>query len=236
MKNNKEQMRLLIVEDEEDILALLKYNLEKQGFIVIGQQSGEEAMLYLEKEVSPHLFLFDLMLPGMDGLELARKVKKDKRYKDIPLIFLTAKNQEEDIVAGLELGADDYLAKPFAQKVLLARIQAVLRRYHNPKKSEKDFDKVDYAGIYIDKPRRKVLLNDIECELTFTEFQLLLMLIEKAGLVYTRSQIVNCIKGDNHAITDRSVDVQVVSLRKKLKNLGHLIETVRGVGYRFKEL
>jgi two-component system alkaline phosphatase synthesis response regulator PhoP len=223
--------RLLVVEDDEDILQLLKYNLAKEGYQVSGVTSGEEALKLLKSEV-PDLILLDLMLPGVDGLEVCRHLKRNARTGQIPIIMLTAKGEEADIVTGLELGADDYIPKPFSPRVMVARVRAVLRRLRQEPPSEdvplKIHDLVIHPG------RHQAVVADQALDLTATEFRLLYMLASRPGWVFTRDQIVKGVHGDDYPASDRSVDVQVVSLRKKLGAGGKYLETVRGVGYRFK--
>ncbi|MFO7982147.1 MAG: response regulator transcription factor [Desulfuromonadales bacterium] len=224
--------RILIVEDEEDILALVHYNLVKEGYDVECVNSGEEG--YQKAHSLPDLILLDLMLPGIDGLEVCRRLKKEPETKSVPIIMLTAKGEESDVVAGLELGADDYIAKPFSTRVLLARIKTVLRRGVEREGSEEG-SPIEIHDLYIHPGRNKVMAAGQEVELTFTEFRLLCLLARRPGWVFTRTQIVDAIHGEGYAVTDRAVDVQVVGLRKKLGDCGSYIETVRGVGYRFKE-
>ena len=224
--------KILIVDDEEDILELVGYNLAREGYKIIKALSGEEA-LRLSRSEMPNLIILDLMLPGIDGLEVLKRLKKDLKTINIPTILLTAKGEESDIVAGLELGADDYITKPFSPQILLARIRAVLRRQLE--------ESVDFQAVIqihdfeIHPGRRSVKVNGNSVELTFTEFQTLFLLARRPGWVYTRTQIVDSIRGDDYPVTDRSVDVQIAGLRKKLGTHGHYVETVRGVGYRFKE-
>ena len=224
--------KILVVDDEEDILELVKYNLEREGFQVKCVESGEKAMASIRRE-APDLVVLDLMLPGIDGLEVARRLKQDQKYAGIPIIMLTAKGEEADIVTGLELGADDYIAKPFSPRILIARIKVILRRQS---KEIQDPDQILLIGeITIDPRRRSITVVDQPIELTYSEFQILLYLAARPGWVFTRSQIVDAVRGDNYPVTDRSVDVQIAGLRKKLGLHGDYIETVRGVGYRFKE-
>ena len=227
--------KILAVEDEEDILELVRYNLDKEGYRVETAETGESALQKADMEKFD-LMLLDLMLPGIDGLEVARRLKKNSRTRDLPIIMLTAKGEESDIVTGLELGADDYITKPFSPKVMIARVRAVLRR------SEENDDKADDGqaivrihGIEIHPGRRTVHINGELVDLTYTEFQVLYILAKRPGWVFTRYQIVEAVRGSDYPVTDRSVDVQIVGLRKKMGDLGDCIETVRGVGYRFKE-
>jgi len=223
---------ILVVDDEEDILELVRYNLAREGFQVTCSVSGEDALKKAGAE-SFDLIVLDLMLPGVNGLEVARQLKKNARNQQMPVIMLTAKGEEADVVAGLEIGADDYVTKPFSPRVLTARIRAVLRR--RAALETEDAPVLDVHGLVIHPGRRTVSVNGEPVELTFTEFQVLYFLARRPGWVFTRSQIVDAVRGDDYPVTDRSVDVQIVGLRKKLGSWGGFIETVRGVGYRFKE-
>jgi two-component system, OmpR family, alkaline phosphatase synthesis response regulator PhoP len=223
---------ILVVEDEEDILELLRYNLAKEGYRVTGAASGEEARRTL-RSAPPNLIVLDLMLPGVDGLTICRELKQDPRTREIPIIMLTAKGEEADIVAGLELGADDYLTKPFSLRVLLARLRAVLRRRRQEPAAAGE--SLELHGMTIHPGRHEVLVQGRPVDLTATEFRLLHFLAQRPGWVFTRAQIVQGVQGEDHAVSDRAVDVQVVGLRKKLGAAGQYLETVRGVGYRFKE-
>jgi two-component system phosphate regulon response regulator PhoB len=226
------QESILVVEDEEDILELLRYNLTKEGYRVTGVATGEEG-LRAAKSLLPDLLLLDLMLPGVDGLEVCRLLKQDPETRHLPIVMVTAKGEEADIVTGLELGADDYLAKPFSPRVLLARVRAVLRR--RKKELPDEAAPLKIHELVVHPGRHEVLINGHPVELTATEFRLLHMLARRPGWVFTRSQIVNGVHGDDYPVSDRSVDVQVVGLRKKLGEAGQYVETVRGVGYRFQE-
>ena len=224
--------KILVVDDEEDILELLRYNLLREGYNVSCAASGEEALRLAQSEI-PDLLVLDLMLPGIDGLEVTKILKNDSRTRDIPIVMLTAKGEEADIVAGLELGADDYITKPFSPRVLVARVRAVLRRKVKEYKEETPVLRIH--DIVIHPGRHEVLVNDKPVQLTLTEFGILNYLARRPGWVFTRSQIMDGVKGEDYFVTDRSVDVQIVGLRKKLCNAGNYIETVRGVGYRFRE-
>ncbi|HSW61354.1 MAG TPA: response regulator transcription factor [bacterium] len=224
--------RILLVDDEEDILNLVKYNLEREGFKVETVTSGEAAVRAARENV-PDLILLDLMLPGMDGFDVCRILKNDKNVMKTPIVMLTAKGEDSDIVAGLELGADDYITKPFSPRVLIARVKAVLRRDSKVKEGKSPLIKVD--DMEIDTVRHRVAIGDESIDLTATEFDILVYLARRPGWVFTRSQIINGVKGDDYPVTDRSVDVQILNLRKKLGDAGANIETVRGVGYRFKD-
>ena len=224
--------KILVVDDEEDILELVRYNLEREGFRVTCAESGEKAMARTRQE-TPDLIVLDLMLPGIDGLEVARRLKQNQKTAGLPVVMLTAKGEEADIVTGLELGADDYITKPFSPRVLIARIKAVLRRQS---REAQDPDRIlNIGNLIIDPRRRAVSADDRYIDLTYSEFQILLFLAARPGWVFTRSQIVDAVRGENYPVTDRSVDVQIAGLRKKLGEYSAYIETVRGVGYRFKE-
>jgi len=223
---------ILVVEDEDDIRELLRNNLAKEGYRVIGATSGEEALRAVRGSL-PDLVLLDLMLPGMDGLEVCRSLKQDPQTRNLPIVMLTAKGEEADIVAGLELGADDYVTKPFSVRVLLARLRAVLRRRSAAPLPETA--PLTIHELEIHPGRHEVLVQGRPVDLTATEFRLLNLLARRPGWVFTRSQIVNEIHGDDYPVTERAVDVQIVSLRKKLGPCGKYLETVRGIGYRCKE-
>lgn len=223
---------ILVIEDEEDILELVRYNLAKEGYEVICATTGEEG-LGVAKSKLPTLVVLDLMLPGVDGLEVCRLLKTDSKTRHIPIVILTARSEEVDVVAGLELGADDYITKPFSPRVLIARVRTVLRRMMNEPVSETATVKIH--DVVIHPGRHEVLVEGVPVELTYTEFGILHFLARHPGWVFTRSQIVDAVRGDDYPVTDRSVDVQIVGLRKKLGPRGRYIETVRGVGYRLKE-
>jgi two-component system phosphate regulon response regulator PhoB len=224
--------KVLVIDDEEDILELVKYNLAKEGYRVTGVLSGEEALAKAKQEM-PDVVLLDLMLPGVDGLEVCRRLKSNPLTAQIPIVMVTAKGEDADIVTGLELGADDYIIKPFSPRVLLARIRAVLRRKRLEETEEGSILQVH--DLTINPSRHEVLVAGKPMVLTATEFRILHFLARRPGWVFTRDQIITAVKGDDYPVTERSVDVQVVGLRKKLGDIGNLIETVRGVGYRMKE-
>lgn len=224
--------KILIVDDEEDILELVRFNLHKDGYELTCVESGEKALKYAQKEHFD-LMVLDLMLPGLDGLEVTRMLKANTATRNLPIVMLTAKGEEADVVAGLELGADDYMTKPFSPRILSARVKAVLRRKSNEEQEATDVIRIHELVIH--PGRREVLLTGQPVELTYTEFQVLYYLAKRPGWVLTRSQIVDAVRGTDYPVTDRSVDVQIVGLRKKLDPYGDYIQTVRGVGYRFKE-
>jgi len=227
--------RVLVVEDEADLQELLRYNLERAGYDVTAVATGEEALSALQRD-PPDLVLLDLMLPGMGGLDVCRAMRHRERTADLPVIIVTAKGEEADVVAGLELGADDYITKPFSPRVLMARVKAVLRRQAEEQAEKPDAERIlrrEPLMIHLD--RHLVYVDDQTVDLTATEFKLLTLLARRPGRVYTRQQIIEKIHGGHTAVTDRSVDVQVVAIRRKLGAAGELIQTIRGVGYRFKE-
>ena len=224
--------KILAVDDEEDILELLTFNLTREGYRVVSAATGEAA-LQAEPQEIPDLIILDLMLPGIDGLEVARRLKNDPATENLPIIMLTAKGEEADIVTGLELGADDYITKPFSPRILAARVKAVLRREVKDARDESSV--LQIHDIVIHPGRHEVTVQGQPVQLTYTEFGILQYLAARPGWVFTRTQIVDAVRGDDYFVTDRSVDVQIVGLRKKLGKAGKTIETVRGVGYRFKE-
>jgi len=224
--------RILVVDDEEDILELVSYNLTKENFQVTCATSGEEALQKLKKETFD-IILLDLMLPGRDGLDTCRVLKNSPETSHIPVVMITAKSEDTDVVLGLELGADDYVTKPFSPRVLLARIKAILRR--NQSETADDRSVIKAHDLVINPSRHEVRVKESLVNLTATEFSILHFLAKRPGWVFSREQIIDSVKGTDYPVTDRSVDVQIVGLRKKLGEIGELIETVRGVGYRFKE-
>ncbi len=236
MDTGKKEMlkeTILIVDDEEDIVELIKYNLGNEGYSILTAFTGEDA-IKITRQFQPDLIVLDLMLPGIDGLEVTKYLKNNDQTNRIPIIMVTAKGEESDIVLGLEMGANDYISKPFSPKVLLARIRSIFRR------REKDIDlkpeRINQEGsLIIDRAKHLVTIDGEMLDLTLSEFELLSFLLDKKGWVFTRKQIVDAIHGESYSVTERSVDVIIVGLRKKLKNHASAIETVRGVGYRFKE-
>jgi len=229
-----EKKSILIVEDEEDILALIHYNLTREGYKVLTATSGEQGVK-LACEHQPDLVILDLMLPGIDGLQVCRELKQRDNTRHIAVIMLTAKGEEADIVTGLELGAADYVTKPFSPRVLLARIKAVLRRSEQAPADPESEQVLELHDMLIHPGRNEVLVKGERKDLTYTEFRVLYLLASRPGWVFTRYQIVNSVRGDDYFVTDRAVDVQIVGLRRKLGEYGKYIETVRGVGYRFSD-
>ena len=225
---------ILVVEDEKDILELVSYNLTKSGYRVTGVPTGEAALDRVRSD-PPSLVVLDLMLPGLDGLDVCRILTRDPRTAHIPILMLTARGEDADVVTGLELGAQDYVTKPFSPRVLQARIRALLRR-HGADDTDDEGDAVlTRHGLTIDPGRREVRIGKTRVDLTFTEFAVLHFLARRPGWVFTRNQIIETVRGGDYPVTERSVDVQVVGLRRKLGAAGNCIETVRGVGYRLKE-
>ena len=226
------RVRILVVDDEPDILELIRYNLTRNNYDMTGVASGEEAFASVRTS-PPDLVVLDLMLPGIDGLEVCRRLKNDARTAAIPVVILSAKGEEPDVVTGLELGADDYLTKPFSPRVLLARIKAVLRR----QQSEPDATDavITHHALQIHPGRHEVLVAGALVQLTLTEFRILYLLARRPGWVFTRNQILEAVQGDDASVTTRAVDVHIVALRRKLGTSGDLIETIRGVGYRLQE-
>ena len=224
------KINVLVVEDEEDIRDLIHFNLFKNKYNVLLAEDGEKAISILQTE-KVHLALLDIMLPKLSGLEICKIIKE--KYPECLVVLVSARGEESDVIKGFEIGADDYISKPFSPKILLARVNAVLRR--SKKQTVMEENSIETESIKLDFVRRKAFLDGKEVTLTFSEFSILELFIKNRGKVYTRSQIVDLIRGDNHAISDRSVDVQIVGLRKKLEEKGKWIETVRGVGYRFKD-
>ncbi len=225
---------VLVIEDEDDIRELVRYNLSKEGYRVLAVATGEEGIAAAEAR-HPDAVLLDLMLPNVDGLTVCRRIRSSPRTERIPIIILTAKGEEADIVSGLNLGADDYITKPFSPRVLVARLRAVLRRRLADADREDGESPLQRHSLTIHPGRHEVSVGGQPIDLTSTEFRVLHFLARRPGWVFTRQQILDGVHGDKYAITERAVDVQVVGLRKKLGSAGEYIETVRGVGYRFKE-
>lgn len=224
--------KIVVVEDEPDILEILDFNLQSAGYEVQTAGSGTVGLSLIRREM-PDLVLLDLMLPGMNGTEICRALRRDDKTAAILIIMLTAKGEESDIVAGLKAGADDYITKPFSPRELLARIEAVLRRAERTDDSRRD-QVIRHGELAIDTVRHKVELGDRAIPLTATEFRLLTYLAAHPGRVFTRDQMILNALGDG-MVVDRNVDVHVRSIRKKLESDVDYIETIRGVGYRFRE-
>jgi len=226
--SNVSNKTILIVEDEDDIRELLIYNLKRNNFLVESTSNGNEALVLI-KERSYDLILLDLMIPGLDGINLVKKLKSDEILSKIPILILTAKSDESDIVLGLEIGADDYLTKPFSIKVLIARIKKIF----SWRGLGFDNNLIKFKNLSINLKSRDVVVNGEIVSLTFTEFEILRILASNPNWVFTRSDIINKIRGDNYIVTDRTIDFQIVGLRKKIGSKGKNIKTVRNVGYRY---
>ena len=227
-----QKKKILIIEDEEDILALISYHLLKEGFDTITATSGQEGLSLIRTQL-PQLVILDWMLPDANGLELCKKLRSDTATAKVPILMVTAKSEETDMILGLETGADDYLTKPFSPKVLVARAKALLRRQTIP---QTERTPLQVSGLTIDPSTHGVTDREASYSLTTTEFKVLHFLAQKPDWVFSRYQIVEAIRGEAYIVTDRTVDVLMVSLRKKLKTHGALLETVRGAGYRLKKI
>lgn len=223
---------ILVVDDEEDLLELVRYTLAKEGHSVTCVDTGEKAVDSVRQSL-PDLIVLDLMLPGIDGLEVCRRLKGDLKTREVPIIMLTAKSEERDVITGLDGGADDYVTKPFSPRVLLARVKSLMRRKDAELRTQHDTI-IQIRELVIHPGRHEVKLQGESINLTYTEFALLHFLAKRPGWAFSRSQIVDAVKGEDYPVTERSVDVQVAGLRKKLGSFGGNIETVRGVGYRFR--
>lgn len=222
--------RILIVEDDRDIVDLLEFNLQEEGYETVAALDGAEA-LALARRQQPNLIILDIMLPLIDGFEVCKSLKADATCADIPIVILSARSQETDKVVGLELGADDYVTKPFSPRELIARIRAVLRRHRastvNPR--------IEHGDLVIDSGKHRVTVGGESLSLTTTEFKLLEYMAQRPGIVLSRDKILDAVAGHDSIASDRTVDAHVKSLRRKLGSAKQLIETVRGVGYRFKD-
>ncbi len=223
--------KILLVEDDSDIVDLITFVLSRDGFALRCATTGEEALSLLEND-KPDLVLLDLMLPGIGGLEVARRLKSHAEWKKIPIVMVTARSEEMDVLKGFDAGADDYVTKPFSPRVLAARVRAVLkagREAHRKKGGP-----ILVHDLSIHPGHRQAILAGTPLDLSFTEFEILRCLAERPGWVFTRAQIIDAVRGEGYSVSDRSVDAQVFALRKKLKGRKEYIETVRGVGYRLK--
>lgn len=226
---------VLIVEDEEDISSLLRLNLEADGFSVDILNSGDTVCSHVEKH-PPDIILLDVMIPKKDGFEVCKELKNNSKTSHIPVIFLTAKALEHNVISGLEIGADDYISKPFSISVLISRIKAVLRRFDSSSTTNENKNRYAIGDLTVDLTKMTVKTPHGLVALNTTEFRLLVYLMDKPGWVFNRSQLIDACKGDDNFVTDRSIDVLMVSIRKKLGEYASLVETVRGVGYKFKDI
>ncbi len=228
--NEKEKL-ILVIDDEQDILELVSIHLEKAGYKVKTFLEGESLLKFLQKNI-PALLILDIMLPNQDGYEICKIIRKDERTASIPIIMLTAKGDELDKVLGLELGADDYITKPFSPRELVSRVKAVLRRIERKEIS----DKISISNnILIDLPKHKVFVDGEPVQLTLTEFKILKILAQKKGWVFSREKLLDYLWGDEKFVIDRTIDVHINNLRKKLGKYGDLIKNLRGIGYKLEE-
>jgi two-component system alkaline phosphatase synthesis response regulator PhoP len=234
----KGRKRVLVVDDEKDLVDLISYNLVRNGYEVLAAYNGNEALDVAWRE-GPDLVVLDLMLPGLDGTEVARRLRADSRTADVPIVMLTAKGEETDVVVGLTLGADDYVTKPFSMKILLARITTVLRRRDQagsgPGGGAGEGGILKAGPLVIDTSKHEVTVDGEPVRLTLTEFRLLAALVAARGRVLTRDQLMDKAMGTDAVVTDRAIDVHVTAIRKKLGEAHRLVHTVRGVGYRLQE-
>jgi two-component system phosphate regulon response regulator PhoB len=223
---------ILVIDDEKDLIDLVRYNLEKEGFDVIAASDGQSGLEVASRH-APDLVVLDLMMPGIDGLQICQRLRADPRTARMPVIMLTAKATEADRIVGLELGADDYITKPFSPREVVARVKAVLRRAA----SQHDQPAVIRSGdLQIDLLGREVTYQNDRISLTATEFRILQFLASRPGRVFSRDEIINAALGNESAVFDRTVDVHITSIRRKLGAAGDQIETVRGFGYKFRPL
>lgn len=225
--------KVVVIEDEPDIQEMIEFNLEKEGFRVVTASSGDDGIRAVVRE-APDLVLLDLLLPGLDGIEVCRKLKMDPVTQKIPIIMVSAKGEESDVVLGLGVGADDYVTKPFRPKELIARVRVALRR-GTVQDEEGQSERVVRSGLVVDAARHEVRLDNRAITLTATEFRLLHLLASHPGRVFTRDQLVTRVIGGGAAVIDRNIDVHIRAIRKKLGESRHLIGTIRGVGYRFQD-
>lgn len=225
--------KILVIEDEVDILEVIRYNLEREGFRITGAKDGESGLLEAKKE-DPDLVLLDLMLPGLDGIEVCRQLKMDQVTRAIPVIIITAKGEESDVVLGLGMGADDYIVKPFSTREMVARVKAVLRRAPLRESLNRN-ERITAGKVIIDAARHDVIIDGKSEHFTATEFRLLHFLSSHAGRVFTRDQLLSRAINEDAVVIDRNIDVHIRSIRKKLGKFSNLVETIRGVGYRFIE-
>jgi len=223
--------KILLVEDDKNISKLVKYNLEKAGFEVNAADRGEKAIEMLDR-APVDLVVLDIMLPEIDGFEVCKRLRQAEGTKNIPIIMLTAKGEEVDRVLGFELGADDYIVKPFSPRELVLRVKAILKRGKAPEHKK---DMLSAENIIIDMPRHRVTVDKKEMELTLMEFNLLVTLIERRGRVQSRERLLNDVWGIASEVTTRTIDTHVKRLRQKLGRAGKFIETIRGIGYKFSE-
>lgn len=231
--SSRDRRKILVVDDEKDLVDLITYNLGRNGYDYLVAYNGNDALALAQRQI-PDLIILDLMLPGVDGTEVARRLKADPQTAQIPIIMLTAKTEETDVVVGLTIGADDYVTKPFSMKVLMARVSTVLRRVEAQLRTE-EAGLLKAGPLVIDTAKHQVTVDNEPVKLTLTEFKLLAALVGARGRVLTRDQLMDKAMGSDVFITDRAIDVHVTSIRKKLGQASYLVHTVRGVGYRLQE-
>jgi two-component system phosphate regulon response regulator PhoB len=226
---------IIVIEDERDIRELVAHNLGREGYAVLGFDTAEKGLEALRRG-GQDLVLLDMMLPGMDGFEALKRIRSDPGTAGVPVILVTARSEDSDIVAGLELGADDYICKPFSPRVLVARVRARLRETgREPGGREGAKAVLSSNGVRLDPGRHEVFIGERSADLSATEFSLLEFFMENPGRVFSRARLIDAVRGPDYPVTDRAVDVQILGLRKKMGSAGDLIETVRGVGYRYRE-
>jgi DNA-binding response OmpR family regulator len=225
--------RVFIIEDDKEIADMLRFNLEAEGYATTYREDGESGLRQVSEE-PPDLLLLDLILPGLDGLEICQQLKASPKTAGIPIIMVTAKGHESDIVLGLKLGADDYVTKPFSVRELIARIRAVLRRHRVPTTVDTP-RQIVREGLVIDLEKREVLLDGAAMQLRPAEYKLLCFLASQPGRVLTRDQLLDHVAGDEAALLPHNIDVRIAEIRRKLGSYRHLVETVWSVGYRFSE-
>jgi two-component system phosphate regulon response regulator PhoB len=223
--------RILIIEDDPEIQEMLKYAFSREGWKLSQAMTGEEGLEFLRKERADCVIL-DIMLPGMDGFKTLKKIRAEESFRGLPIIMCTARGEEADIVTGLELGADDYVVKPYSPRVLTARIRASLRRIETTPSQKENF--FQHGKLSLDVERHTAFLGETPLDLFATEFAILTQFMSHPDIVFSRQKLINAIRGPDYPVTNRSVDVQILGLRKKLGEAGEMIETIRGVGYRFK--
>ncbi|MDR1574856.1 MAG: response regulator transcription factor [Treponema sp.] len=223
---------ILIIEDDPDIQELLSFAMSGEGWKLLQAKTGEEGLAFLKKE-PVNCVLLDIMLPGMDGLKVLKKIKEIEQCRNVPVIMTTAKGEDADIITGLELGADDYVVKPYSPRVLIARIRAGLRRQEEAAGGE-TATVWQQGPLKLDAARHEALCGGKRLDLFPTEFSLLRHFLSHPDIVFSRNQIIAAVRGNDYPVTDRSVDVQILGLRKKLGEAGDMIETIRGVGYRLR--
>lgn len=226
--------KILVIDDEKDIVKIVQYHLRKEGFGVIKAHTGGAALDIIDSTDNLALVILDIMLPGIDGLEICRRLKSDDKTKNIPVIMLTVKSEEADIIKGLKMGADDYITKPFSPKVLVERVKTVLKRTRVDIKKN-DLEIIKVGDIEIDIPKHKVKIKEKSVNLTALEFNILTLLAKNPGKVFTREELLKNAWSEETTTMDKAVDVHITWLRQKLGAAGDLIETIRGIGYRLKD-